>query len=104
MGCFISDKTVGVFHYRSPLGTYKLNYTEAQEACKQAGGIIATFTQLSYAQQVCINVCKHMLWHKIYYELRGMIPFVCSAGWIYHVLSRVACTEPGSLSHELLQP
>ncbi|XP_053506197.1 stabilin-2 [Ictalurus furcatus] len=52
------DKTLGVFHYRSPLGTYKLNYTEAQEACKQAGGIIATFTQLSYAQQAGYTMCS----------------------------------------------
>ncbi|RXN28787.1 stabilin-2-like protein [Labeo rohita] len=51
------DKTLGVFHYRSPIGTYKLNYTMAQEACKEAGGTIATYTQLSYAQQAGYNLC-----------------------------------------------
>uniref|UniRef100_A0AAY5EEJ8 Stabilin 2 n=1 Tax=Electrophorus electricus TaxID=8005 RepID=A0AAY5EEJ8_ELEEL len=52
------DKTVGVFHYRSPLGVYKLNYTQAQEACKQEGGTIATYTQLSYAQQAGYSLCS----------------------------------------------
>ncbi|KAK3544692.1 hypothetical protein QTP86_026093 [Hemibagrus guttatus] len=52
------DKTVGVFHYRSPLGVYKLNYTEAQEACKQAGGTIATYTQLANAQKAGYNMCS----------------------------------------------
>ncbi|TSK13306.1 Stabilin-2 [Bagarius yarrelli] len=52
------DKTVGVFHYRSPLGAYKLNYTSAQEACKMAGGTIATYTQLSYAQQAGYTMCS----------------------------------------------
>lgn len=50
----LSDKTLGVFHYRSSNGTYKLNYTMAQEACKEAAGTIATYTQLSYAQQVAL--------------------------------------------------
>uniref|UniRef100_A0A8C1QGI3 Stabilin 2 n=1 Tax=Cyprinus carpio TaxID=7962 RepID=A0A8C1QGI3_CYPCA len=48
------DKTLGVFHYRSSKGTYKLNYTMAQEACKETEGTIATYTQLSYAQQVVL--------------------------------------------------
>uniref|UniRef100_A0AAY5EJ47 Stabilin 2 n=1 Tax=Electrophorus electricus TaxID=8005 RepID=A0AAY5EJ47_ELEEL len=52
------NKTVGVFHYRSPLGVYKLNYTQAQEACKQEGGTIATYTQLSYAQQAGYSLCS----------------------------------------------
>ncbi|ROI15334.1 Stabilin-2 [Anabarilius grahami] len=51
------DKTLGVFHYRSSQGIYKLNYTMAQEACKEAGGTIATYTQLSYAQQAGYNLC-----------------------------------------------
>uniref|UniRef100_A0A671QZM6 Stabilin-2-like n=1 Tax=Sinocyclocheilus anshuiensis TaxID=1608454 RepID=A0A671QZM6_9TELE len=51
------DKTLGVFHYRSSEGTYKLNYTMAQEACKEAAGTIATYTQLSYAQQAGYNLC-----------------------------------------------
>ncbi|XP_051746711.1 stabilin-2 isoform X3 [Ctenopharyngodon idella] len=49
------DKTLGVFHYRSSKGIYKLNYTMAQEACKEEGGTIATYTQLSYAQQQILN-------------------------------------------------
>ncbi|XP_076861229.1 stabilin-2-like isoform X2 [Brachyhypopomus gauderio] len=51
------DKTVGVFHYRSPLGVYKLNYTQSQVACKQEGGTIATYIQLSYAQQAGYSMC-----------------------------------------------
>ena len=56
MGDFIivivTDKTVGVFHYRSPKGQYKLNYTDAQLTCSKDGAILASYIQLSYAQQV----------------------------------------------------
>ncbi|XP_017567677.1 stabilin-2 isoform X2 [Pygocentrus nattereri] len=52
------DKTVGVFHYRSPLGTYKLNYTQAEEACRHEGGTMATYIQLSYAQQAGYSMCS----------------------------------------------
>ncbi|XP_065146012.1 stabilin-2 [Paramisgurnus dabryanus] len=52
------DKTLGVFHYRPPIGVYKLNYTMAQEACKEAGGTIASYTQLSYAQQAGYSFCS----------------------------------------------
>ncbi|XP_016412871.1 stabilin-2-like [Sinocyclocheilus rhinocerous] len=51
------DKTLGVFHYRLSKGTYKLNYTMAQEVCKETEGTIATYTQLSYAQQAGYNLC-----------------------------------------------
>ncbi|XP_045064444.1 stabilin-2 isoform X2 [Coregonus clupeaformis] len=51
------DSTVGVFHFRSTKGQYKLNYTSAQEACTREGGTIATYTQLSYAQQAGLNLC-----------------------------------------------
>ncbi|KAL2088083.1 hypothetical protein ACEWY4_016911 [Coilia grayii] len=51
------DKTVGVFHYRSPKGQYKLNYTEAQMACSSDGASTASYTQLSYAQQAGMNLC-----------------------------------------------
>ncbi|XP_041744945.1 stabilin-2 isoform X2 [Coregonus clupeaformis] len=51
------DSTVGVFHFRSTKGQYKLNYTSAQEACTGEGGTIATYTQLSYAQQAGLNLC-----------------------------------------------
>ncbi|XP_062339471.1 stabilin-2 [Osmerus eperlanus] len=51
------DSTVGVFHYRSPKGQYMLNYTQAQEACAEKGATVATYTQLSYAQQAGYNLC-----------------------------------------------
>lgn len=54
-----SDSTVGVFHFRSNKGQYKLNYTSAQEACTAEGGTIATYTQLSYAQQVSTHTLTH---------------------------------------------
>uniref|UniRef100_A0A3B5ARW8 Stabilin 2 n=1 Tax=Stegastes partitus TaxID=144197 RepID=A0A3B5ARW8_9TELE len=51
------DATLGVFHYRSSRGQYKLNYTAAQQACASEGGSLASFTQLSYAQQAGMNLC-----------------------------------------------
>ncbi|XP_039999160.1 stabilin-2 isoform X2 [Xiphias gladius] len=51
------DATLGVFHYRSDKGQYKLNYSAAQQACNAEGGSLATYTQLSYAQQGGLNVC-----------------------------------------------
>ncbi|XP_047431437.1 stabilin-2 isoform X2 [Mugil cephalus] len=52
------DATLGVFHYRSEKGQYKLNYTAAQQACTAEGGRLATYTQLSYAQQGGLNLCS----------------------------------------------
>ncbi|XP_035536186.1 stabilin-2 [Morone saxatilis] len=51
------DTTFGVFHYRSYKGQYKLNYTEAQKACSALGANLATYNQLSYAQQGGLNLC-----------------------------------------------
>lgn len=51
------DVTLGVFHYRSERGQYKLSYAAAQQACTAAGGSLATYTQLSYAQQAGMNLC-----------------------------------------------
>lgn len=51
------DATVGVFHVRSDKGQYRLNYTAARETCAGKGGTIATYTQLSYAQQAGLNLC-----------------------------------------------
>ncbi|KAM4711664.1 stabilin-2 [Anableps anableps] len=51
------DATLGVFHYRSAKGQYKLDYTAAQQGCRAEGGILATYTQLSYAQQGGLNMC-----------------------------------------------
>lgn len=48
----VLDAMLGVFHLRSAKGQYKLNYTAAQQACSAEGGSLATYTQLSYAQQV----------------------------------------------------
>ena len=62
---------MGIFHYRSPLGAYKLNYTQAEEACRQEGGTIATYIQLSYAQQVDINTSMHTDIHSI--KVRGVM-------------------------------
>ncbi|KAI3366323.1 hypothetical protein L3Q82_000431 [Scortum barcoo] len=51
------DAKLGVFHYRSYKGQYKLTYSEAQEACTAEGGRLATYTQLSYAQLGGLNMC-----------------------------------------------
>uniref|UniRef100_A0A673BJX9 Stabilin 2 n=1 Tax=Sphaeramia orbicularis TaxID=375764 RepID=A0A673BJX9_9TELE len=51
------DATLGVFHLRSDKGQYKLNYTAAQQACSAVGGTLATYMQLSYAQQGGLNMC-----------------------------------------------
>lgn len=51
------DATLGVFHYRSTKGQYKLDYAAAQQGCRAEGGALATYTQLSYAQQGGLNMC-----------------------------------------------
>ncbi|RXM34716.1 Stabilin-2 [Acipenser ruthenus] len=51
------DSTVGVFLLRSPQGQYKLVYEAAQEGCRQEGATIATYNQLSYAQQAGFHMC-----------------------------------------------
>ncbi|XP_029282312.1 stabilin-2 [Cottoperca gobio] len=51
------DVKLGVFHVRSDEGQYKLNFTAAQQACAAVGGSLATYTQLSYAQQGGLNMC-----------------------------------------------
>ncbi|KAG9337058.1 hypothetical protein JZ751_029826 [Albula glossodonta] len=51
------ENTAGVFHLRSPLGKYKLNYTEAEAACQAEGAVLATFSQLSDAQQLGMHLC-----------------------------------------------
>lgn len=48
----LSAKTAGVFHLQSPSGKYKLNFSEADVACKNEGATLATFKQLGDAQQV----------------------------------------------------
>ncbi|CAB1434831.1 unnamed protein product, partial [Pleuronectes platessa] len=51
------DATLGVFHLRSDRGQYKLNFSFAQQACAAEGGALATYTQLSYAQEGGLNMC-----------------------------------------------
>lgn len=51
------DAKLGVFHHRSYKGQYKLNYTAAQQGCAAEGGRLATYVQLSYAQQGGLNMC-----------------------------------------------
>ncbi|XP_075177854.1 stabilin-1-like [Anomaloglossus baeobatrachus] len=46
------EKTAGVFHLQSPKGKYKYTYEEAETACESEGAAIATFQQLSAAQQL----------------------------------------------------
>ncbi|XP_029019242.1 stabilin-2 isoform X3 [Betta splendens] len=51
------DATLGVFHHRSDKGQYKLTFAAAEQACIASGGALATYTQLSYAQQGGLNMC-----------------------------------------------
>jgi len=48
----------------------------AQEACKEAGGTIATYTQLSYAQQVALPK-KHNHFRLLYIRAHYMNVKVC---------------------------
>uniref|UniRef100_A0A3B3XHF2 Stabilin 2 n=1 Tax=Poecilia mexicana TaxID=48701 RepID=A0A3B3XHF2_9TELE len=51
------EATLGVFHYRSAKGQYKLDYKTAQQGCREEGATLANYTQLSYAQQGGLNMC-----------------------------------------------
>lgn len=48
----VSAKTAGVFHLQSPSGKYKMNFSQADAACRSEGAALATFKQLGDAQQV----------------------------------------------------
>ncbi|KAF1394437.1 hypothetical protein PFLUV_G00000290 [Perca fluviatilis] len=52
------DAKLGVFHVRSGDGQYKLNFSAAQQACAAEGGRLATYNELSYAQQGGLNMCS----------------------------------------------
>ncbi|XP_030210532.1 stabilin-2 [Gadus morhua] len=52
------DATVGVFHLRSDKGPYKLTYAGAAAACGGEGAGLASYKQLSYAQQAGLNLCS----------------------------------------------
>lgn len=60
--CMRADSRLGVFHLRSTEGQYKLNFSAAQRWCEAEGASLATYTQLSYAQQVseCISSPKFL--------------------------------------------
>nr|XP_033807631.1 stabilin-2 isoform X2 [Geotrypetes seraphini] len=52
------DTTVGIFHFKSPKGQYKLTYEEAKQACQDEGATIATYNQLSYSQKAGFHLCS----------------------------------------------
>uniref|UniRef100_A0AAY4C330 Stabilin 1 n=1 Tax=Denticeps clupeoides TaxID=299321 RepID=A0AAY4C330_9TELE len=49
--------TAGVFHLRPPAGRYKMNFTTAEAACQAEGATLATFSQMSDAQQLGMHLC-----------------------------------------------
>uniref|UniRef100_G3NIT0 Stabilin 1 n=1 Tax=Gasterosteus aculeatus TaxID=69293 RepID=G3NIT0_GASAC len=49
--------TAGVFHLRSPDGKYKMNFSQADAACRAEGAALATFKQLGDAQQLGMHLC-----------------------------------------------
>ncbi|XP_069062191.1 stabilin-1 isoform X1 [Pleurodeles waltl] len=51
------EKTAGVFHLQSRQGKYSLTYEEAEEGCAAEGATLATFQQLSAAQQFGLHLC-----------------------------------------------
>ncbi|XP_054481008.1 stabilin-2 [Anoplopoma fimbria] len=51
------DSSLGVFHVRLDEGQYKLNFSAAQQFCAAKGASLATYNQLSYAQQGGLNMC-----------------------------------------------
>ncbi|XP_061430314.1 stabilin-2-like [Lethenteron reissneri] len=53
-----AEGVAGVSHVRSAKGQYLLNRTQAEEACASQGATIATFSQLSAAQQVGLHLCS----------------------------------------------
>ncbi|KAM9324471.1 stabilin-1 [Gastrophryne carolinensis] len=51
------EKRAGVFHLQSPKGKYHFTYKDAENACSAEGASIATFKQLSAAQQLGFHLC-----------------------------------------------
>ncbi|XP_034152145.1 stabilin-1 isoform X2 [Esox lucius] len=49
--------SAGVYLLRSAAGRYQLNYTESKEACEADGAKLATFAQVSDAQQLGLHRC-----------------------------------------------
>lgn len=59
---YFADKTMGVFHLQSPRKKYDFTYEQAREACAAEGASLATFQQLSAAQQVRTGAGSIALW------------------------------------------
>ncbi|XP_043934440.1 stabilin-1 [Protopterus annectens] len=51
------EKTAGVFHQQSAKGRYMYTYDDANKACESEGASLATFDQLSAAQQNGFHLC-----------------------------------------------
>ncbi|KAM9099981.1 stabilin-1 [Sarcophilus harrisii] len=51
------EKRAGVFHLQSREGKYRLSFREAQEQCAAQGAVLASFEQLSAAQQLGFHLC-----------------------------------------------
>ncbi|KAK5871975.1 hypothetical protein PBY51_012712 [Eleginops maclovinus] len=49
--------TAGVFHLRSPDGKYKMNFSQADAACRAEAAVLASFKQLGDAQQLGMHLC-----------------------------------------------
>lgn len=72
---YFADKTMGVFHLQSPRKKYDFTYEQAQAACAAEGASLATFRQLSAAQQVRTGM-----------ERSGRGWLHCLVGWGHAVL------------------
>nr|XP_010345351.2 stabilin-1 isoform X5 [Saimiri boliviensis boliviensis] len=51
------EKRAGVFHLQATSGPYGLNFSEAEAACEAQGAVLASFPQLSAAQQLGFHLC-----------------------------------------------
>ncbi|XP_069499284.1 stabilin-1 [Ambystoma mexicanum] len=51
------EKKAGVFHFQSPKGKYSFTYEEAEDGCAGEGASLATFQQVSAAQQLGLHIC-----------------------------------------------
>ncbi|KAM6176702.1 stabilin-1 isoform 2-T2 [Erethizon dorsatum] len=51
------EKWSGVFHLQATSGPYGLTFSEAEAACGAQGAVLASFSQLSAAQQLGFHLC-----------------------------------------------
>uniref|UniRef100_UPI003AAEBEF8 stabilin-2-like n=1 Tax=Centroberyx gerrardi TaxID=166262 RepID=UPI003AAEBEF8 len=49
--------TAGVFHLRSPEGKYKMNFSQADAACRAQDATLASLKQMGDAQQLGMHLC-----------------------------------------------